>query len=110
MPRGRPAKAPTRSLNIRVDVEDLDMLALIQTATRVPTAEVVRTFLKQYIEQNRDTLRVMGEHLKRGHHWHSAAGPLEDDEVRQLYGEEEDEGESSRFFAGHLSDEDKDED
>jgi hypothetical protein len=69
MPRGRPAKAPTRSLNIRVDVDDLDMLALIQTATKVPTADVVRKFLTSYIEQNKDTLRIMGEHLKQGHHW-----------------------------------------
>jgi hypothetical protein len=66
MPRGRPAKAPTRSLNIRVDVDDLDMLAIIQTVTKVPTAEVVRDFLKDYIARNDGLLKALGTGLKEG--------------------------------------------
>jgi hypothetical protein len=73
MPRGRPASAPTRSLNIRIDVEDLDMLAIIQTVTKVPTAEIVRKALKEYIAQQQGLLRETGKKLSTGAHWSSTS-------------------------------------
>lgn len=69
MPRGRPQKAPARSLNVRVEVSDLDKLALLQTITGTPTAEVVRDALKSYIKANERKLREAGRKLASGEYW-----------------------------------------
>ncbi len=69
MPRGRPQKAPARSLNVRVEVTDLDKLALLQTITGTPTAEVVRDALKRYISANEEKLKEAGERLASGSYW-----------------------------------------
>ncbi|PCE27532.1 hypothetical protein BWP39_03245 [Paraburkholderia acidicola] len=69
MPRGRPQKAPARSLNVRVEVVDLDKLALLQTITGMPTAEIVRNALKTYIKSNEGKLRDAGEKLATGQYW-----------------------------------------
>ncbi|RFU48032.1 hypothetical protein D0B32_10965 [Paraburkholderia sp. DHOC27] len=69
MPRGRPEKAPARSLNVRVEVSDLDKLALLQTITGTSTAEVVRSALKEYIKTNEGRLREAGEKLAKGEFW-----------------------------------------
>ncbi|NRO99578.1 hypothetical protein GWC77_27345 [Paraburkholderia sp. NMBU_R16] len=66
MPRGRPAKAPARSLNVRVEVSDLEKLALLQTITGKATAEVVRDAIKLYIKLNDGKLREAGERLAQG--------------------------------------------
>jgi len=42
------------------------MLAIIQTVTKVPTAEVVRKFLREYIAANRGTLQNVGSKLAAG--------------------------------------------
>jgi hypothetical protein len=69
MPRGRPQKAPARSLNVRVEVSDLDKLALLQTITGTPTAEIVRDALKGYIKANEGKLREAGARLASGEYW-----------------------------------------
>lgn len=69
MPRGRPQKAPARSLNVRVEVADLDKLALLQTITGKPTADVVRDAVKAYIGENEGKLREAGEKLAKGEYW-----------------------------------------
>jgi predicted DNA-binding protein len=66
MPRGRPQTAPARSLNVRVEVSDLDKLALLQTITGKSTADVVREAVRAYIATNEDKLREAGERLARG--------------------------------------------
>jgi hypothetical protein len=74
MPRGRPQTAPARSLNVRVEVSDLDKLALLQTITGTPTAEVVRDALKKYIKANEAKLREAGEKLATGSYWNDNSG------------------------------------
>ena len=69
MPRGRPQKAPARSLNVRVEVSDLEKLAVLQTITGKPTAEVVRDALRRYIKSNEGKLREAGERLASGSYW-----------------------------------------
>jgi predicted DNA-binding protein len=69
MPRGRPQKDPARALNVRVEVSDLEKLALLQTVTGRPTAEVVRAALKDYIAKNEDKLRQAGSELAEGTYW-----------------------------------------
>lgn len=69
MPRGRPQKAPARSLNVRVEVADLEKLALLQTITGKPTADVVREAVKAYIDANEGKLREAGEKLAHGQYW-----------------------------------------
>ncbi len=74
MPRGRPQKAPARALNVRVEVADLEKLALIQTITGTPTAEVVRDALKRYIKANEGKLKEAGERLASGSYWDAKEG------------------------------------
>jgi hypothetical protein len=69
MPRGRPQTAPARALNVRVEVSDLEKLALLQTITGTATAEVVRAALKDYIRANEAKLRDAGERLAKGDYW-----------------------------------------
>lgn len=69
MPRGRPQKAPARSLNVRVEVADLDKLALLQTITGKPTADVVREAVRAYIDENEGQLREAGAKLAAGEFW-----------------------------------------
>lgn len=71
MPRGRPQQAPARALNVRVEVSDLEKLALLQTVTGTTTAEVVRAALKGYIAANEGKLREAGEKLAKGEFWKS---------------------------------------
>jgi len=71
MPRGRPQKDPARSLNVRVPVSDLEKLALLQTITGTPTAEIVRGALKSYIKANERKLKEAGEKLAAGEYWHT---------------------------------------
>ncbi len=73
MPRGRPQKDPARSLNVRVEVADLEKLALLQTITGKPTADVVRGAIKAYIAENDAALREAGEKLARGEYFGGAA-------------------------------------
>ncbi|MFM0397344.1 hypothetical protein [Paraburkholderia phytofirmans] len=69
MPRGRPQKDPARSLNVRVEVADLEKLAVLQTITGKTTADVVREALKRYIKNNEGKLREAGEKLASGSYW-----------------------------------------
>lgn len=69
MPRGRPQKAPARSLNVRVEESDLEKLALLQTITKTSTADVVRAALRAYIAEHEDKLRKAGERLARGEYF-----------------------------------------
>lgn len=69
MPRGRPQKAPARSLNVRVEVSDLEKLAMLQTITGKATADVVRDAIRKYIAGNEEKLREVGEKLAAGSYW-----------------------------------------
>lgn len=69
MPRGRPQKAPARALNVRVEVSDLEKLALLQNITGTATAEIVRAALKAYIAKNEDKLREAGTEIAKGTYW-----------------------------------------
>lgn len=69
MPRGRPQKAPARALNVRVEVSDLEKLAILQTITGTATAEIVRAALKAYIAKNEDKLREAGNEIAKGTYW-----------------------------------------
>jgi hypothetical protein len=69
MPRGRPQTAPARALNVRVEVSDLEKLAVLQTITGRATAEVVRAALKDYIQANEGKLREAGKKLANGEFW-----------------------------------------
>ena len=69
MPRGRPQKAPARSLNVRVEVADLDKLALLQAITGKATADVVREAIRRYIDQNENQLKEAGERLAKGEYF-----------------------------------------
>lgn len=50
------------------------MLSIIQTVTKVPTAEVVRDFLKSYIADRRVLIQAMAAKLQTGSYW----GKVED--------------------------------
>lgn len=69
MPRGRPEKAPARALNVRVEVSDLEKLALLQTITGTATAEVVRAAIKEYIRANEGKLQQAGQEIAQGTYW-----------------------------------------
>jgi len=66
MPRGRPQKEPARALNVRVEVADLEKLALLQAITGRATAEVVREALRSYITSNEARIREAGEVMASG--------------------------------------------
>jgi hypothetical protein len=74
MPRGRPQTAPARALNVRVEVSDLEKLALLQTITGTTTAEVVRAALKDYIRAHEGKLKEAGEKLAAGSYWTDNSG------------------------------------
>lgn len=63
MARGKTLDTETRPLNVRVDVDDLKTLQLLQIVTGTPTAEVVRAMLKEYIGKNKKLLTQAGEVL-----------------------------------------------
>jgi hypothetical protein len=63
MARGKALDTETRPLNVRVDVDDLRALQLLQIVTETPTAEVVRAMLKEYIAKNKKLLTQAGEVL-----------------------------------------------
>lgn len=54
---------------MRVEVTDLDKLALLQTITGTPTAEVVHDVLMRYIKSHEDKLKEAGERLASGSYW-----------------------------------------
>jgi hypothetical protein len=66
MARGKTLDTETRPLNVRVDVDDLKTLQLLQIVTGTNTADVVRKSLKDYIAQNRKLLTQAGEALVKG--------------------------------------------
>jgi hypothetical protein len=66
MARGKTLDTETRPLNVRVDVDDLKTLQLLQIVTGTSTADVVRESLKEYIGKNRKLLTQAGEALVKG--------------------------------------------
>jgi len=66
MARGKSLDTETRPLNVRVDVDDLKTLQLLQIVTGTSTADVVRESLKEYITKNKKLLTQAGEALVKG--------------------------------------------
>jgi hypothetical protein len=66
MARGKALDSETRPLNVRVDVDDLKTLQLLQIVTGTTTADVVRDMLREYIAKNKKLLTQAGEALVKG--------------------------------------------
>ncbi|MDQ7982170.1 ribbon-helix-helix protein, CopG family [Paraburkholderia sp. SARCC-3016] len=74
MAHGKYLGVDTRPLNVRIDVEDLDILKKLQIVTGRNTSDVVRTALKTYIATNRHKLVEAGQQMiKSGGGWEGMA-------------------------------------
>ena len=54
---------------MRVEVSDLEKLAILQNITHKPTADVVRAALKAYIAEHEEKLRQAGTEIAQGTYW-----------------------------------------